>query len=131
MFLFHLKSSFCSRDIQMFVFQSSPFFHPVSHCFRGWSNRNLIVCEIINCLNKNLITYFSWYLGKEKRYDIETLPTDRVLNKTFLWKNHAENVHQTLVPDPLLILVNNPKQPVHARNYFKSKIVWKRIIKNP
>ena len=25
----------------------------------------------------------------------------------FLWKNHAENVHQKLVPDPFLILVKN------------------------
>ena len=28
-----------------------------------------------------------------------------------------------LVPDPFLILVNNPKQPLHARNYFKNKII--------
>ena len=36
-----------------------------------------------------------------------------------------------LVADPLLILVNNPKQPLCARNFFKSKIFWKRTIKNP
>ena len=30
--LFHVKSSFCSRDIQIFVFPSSPLFLPVSHC---------------------------------------------------------------------------------------------------
>ena len=41
---------------------------------------------------------------------------------TFLWKNHAENMHQKLVPDPIFILVNNPKQPLHARNSFKNKI---------
>ena len=34
-FLFHLKSSFCSRDIPIFVFSSSPLFFPVSRCFRG------------------------------------------------------------------------------------------------
>ena len=34
-FLFHVKSSFCSRDIQIFTFPSSPLFLPVSHCFRG------------------------------------------------------------------------------------------------
>ena len=28
---------------------------------------------------------------------------------TFLCKNHVENMHQKLVP--LLILINNPKQP--------------------
>ena len=43
---------------------------------------------------------------------------------TFLCKNHA-NVHQKLVPDPFLILVNNPKQPLHARNSFKNKVFWK------
>ena len=30
-------------------------------------------------------------------------------------EDHAENVHQTLVPDPSFILVHNPKQPLHAR----------------
>ena len=85
--LFHLKSSFCSRDIQIFVFLSSPLFLPVSHCFRGWWKINLKVCDVINCLNKNLITHFVWYLKKEKRYDIETLSIDRVLNKEhFYWK---------------------------------------------
>ena len=44
------------------------------------------------------------------------------LIETFLWENHAENVHQKLVPDSFLILVNNPKQPLHARNSFKKKI---------
>ena len=42
----------------------------------------------------------------------------------------CKNVLQKLVPDPFLILVNNPKQPLHARNYFKNKIFWK-IIKKP
>ena len=40
----------------------------------------------MNCLNKNL-THFVWYLKKEKRYDIETLSVDRVLNKEHIyWK---------------------------------------------
>ena len=34
-FLFHLKSCFRSRDIQIFVFSSSPYFSAVSHCLRG------------------------------------------------------------------------------------------------
>ena len=46
-------------------------------------------------------------------------------------ENHAENVHQKLVPDPFLILVNDPKQPLHAINHFKNKTFWKRIIKKP
>ena len=41
---------------------------------------------------------------------------------TFLWKNHVENFHQKLVPDPFSILVNNLKQPLHAKNLFENKI---------
>ena len=81
MFLFHLKSSFCSWDIQIFVYSSSPLFFRVSHCFRGWFKKNLKVCDIITCLNKDLITHFVWYLEKEIRCDIETLSIDRELNK--------------------------------------------------
>ena len=81
LFLFHLKSSFRSRNIQIFVFLSSPLFLPVSHCFRDWSNINLKVYDIINCLKKILIINFVLYLQKEKRYDIETLSIDIVLNK--------------------------------------------------
>ena len=80
-FLFHLKRSFRSRDIQVFVSPSSLLFLPVSHCFRGRSKINLKVYDIINCLTKNLITHFVWYLETEKRYDTKTLSIDRVLNK--------------------------------------------------
>ena len=37
--------------------------------------------DVINCLNKNFITHFVWYLKKEKQYDIETLVIDTVSNK--------------------------------------------------
>ena len=80
-FLFHLKSSFHSRDIQFFLFLSSSLFLPVSYCLRGWSKINLKVNDVINCLNKVLIIHFVWYFEKEKRYDIETLSIDRALNK--------------------------------------------------
>ena len=80
-FLFHLKSSFRSQDIQIFVFSSSPLFLPVSHCFIGWVEENLKVYEVINCLNKNLITHFVLYLEKEIRCDIETLSIDGHLRK--------------------------------------------------
>ena len=42
---------------------------------------NLTVYDVINCLNKNLITHFVLELEKEKRYDTETLSIDKVLNK--------------------------------------------------
>ena len=79
-FLFHLKSSFHSRDIQIFVHLSSSLFFPVSHCFRGWLTKNLKVYDAINCLNKNLITHYVWHLEKAISCDIETLSIDRVLN---------------------------------------------------
>ena len=41
--------------------------------------------------------------------------------KNIFTENYAEN-GQKLVPDLFIILVNNPKQPLHARNYFKSRI---------
>ena len=84
-FLFHLKSSFRSCDISLFVFSSSLLFFPVSHCFRGWSKKNLEVYDIISCLNKNLITHFVWYLEKEIRHDIESLSINRVLNKAHFY----------------------------------------------
>ena len=85
-FLFHLKSSFRSRDIQFFLFLSSPLFLPVSHYLRSWSKINLKVYDAINCLNKMLITQFVWYLENEKRYDIEPLSIDRVLNKEHFYE---------------------------------------------
>ena len=40
----------------------------------------------------------------------------------FSWKNDDEkldeNMYQKLVPDPYLILVNNPKQLWHAKKFF-------------
>ena len=78
-FLFHLESSFRSRDIQILVYSS--VFFPVNHYFRSWFKENIKVYDVINCLNKNLITHSVWYLGKEIKYDIEILTIDRVLNK--------------------------------------------------
>ena len=63
-YLFHLKSSFRSRDIQIIVFPFPPLFSPVSHCFGGWYKKNLKVYDDINCLNKKL-THFVWYLEKK------------------------------------------------------------------
>ena len=130
--MFLRKSSFHSRDIQIFVFQPSPLFLPVSHCSSAWSKINLkIYDDVINCLSMNLIIHFVWYLEKEKKVSCWNFGHWYSIKKgTFLWKNHAENVHQTQVPDPFFILVNNPKQSLHTRNYFKNKIFWKGINKS-
>ena len=77
--------------------------------------KNLKIYDVINCLHKNLITYFVWHLEKEIRCDIETLPIDRELNM----KNHAENMYQKLAPDPFLIY------------FFQTQsLLMEKIIKN-
>ena len=81
MFFVSSKKLFSFSRYAIFCISAFPFFLSVSHCFRGWSKINLKVCDIINCLNKNSIAHFVWYLEKEKRYDIETLSIDRVLNE--------------------------------------------------
>ena len=81
MFFILSKSSFCSRDTKFFVFPSSSSFSSCGHCHRGCLKINVEFYDVINCLNKNLITHFVWYLANEKKYDIETLSIDRVLNK--------------------------------------------------
>ena len=68
LFSFSRYSNFCIFDF--------PAFFPVSHCFRGWSKKNL---------NKNLVTHFVWYLEKEIRCDVENLSIDRELNKEHLY----------------------------------------------
>ena len=126
-FLFHLKTFFCCRDIQIFVFSSSPLFSPVQRCLGGWSMINHKVYDVIICLNKNLRTHFAWYLGKEKRYGTETLPIDRVLNKAHVYGK----IMQKMCTKNFLLLVNISKQPLHARNYFENKTFWKIITKKP
>ena len=37
---------------------------------------------------------------------------------------------EKLVPDLSIILVNNPKQPLHTRNYFKSRIFERGLSKS-
>ena len=104
-FLFHLKSSFRSRDIQIFVFPSPSIFLPAGHCFRRWIKINLGYYDVINCLNKNLITHFVWYLEKEKRYDIEALSLDRVLNKEDVMEKSCRKFAPEASPRPLFHFV--------------------------
>ena len=125
----HEKKFFSSKkllSIEIFkpLYFHLPLFFPISHCFRGWSKKRLKVNDIDNifCLiywEKNKV-WWNW----NSAHWIE-------LNKEhFLQNNHAEIVHQNLAPDSSLILLNNPKQPLHARNSFRNKVFWKRIIKS-
>ena len=74
--LFHQKSSFRSQDNQIFVYSSSPLFFPVSHCARGWFKKNLKVHDVMNCLNKNLITHYAWYSNNSNSQDWRYIPSD-------------------------------------------------------
>ena len=85
--------------------------------------------KVVNCLNKNLITRFIWYIKKE-RCDIETFVNWQVIKiRSICMKKYAENMRQKLLPGPFLILVNNWKHPLHARNFFTNQILWITIIK--
>ena len=85
----------------MFVFLFFPFFLPVGHCFRGWLKINPKVHDAINCLNKNSIKHFVWYLEKEKRYDIETLSIDGVSDKEHFYTKLCRKCAAKASPRPL------------------------------
>ena len=40
-------------------------------------------------------------------------------------------MHQNLVPDSFVILLTNPKQPLHARNSFIKKDILKEDYQKP
>ena len=107
-FLFHLKTSFHCQDIQTLVFPSSPLFFPVSHWLRGWWKK----MDDGWCINKSLITNFVWYLENEIRlnFELEFCQLIEYYVRDIFMENDAKNVHQKLVLDPFLVLVNNPKQ---------------------
>ena len=90
-FLFHLESYLFSRYSKK-IFLSFLLFLPVGHCFGGWLKRNLNIHHVINCLNKNSITHFVWYLEKEKRYDIETLSIDGVSDKEHFYRKIMQKI---------------------------------------
>ena len=92
MFFISSRKLFCSRDIQIFVFLSFPLFLPVGHCFWGWLKRNLNIHHVINCLSKNSITHFAWYLEKEKRYGIETLTIDEISDEEHFYRKIMQKI---------------------------------------
>ena len=77
---------FILEIIRFLHFRFFLYFLLWAYCFRGWSNINRRVFDVISCLNNNLITYFVWYLHKEKRYTIETFSVDRILNKEHFYE---------------------------------------------
>ena len=118
LFLFSRYSNFCISDF--------PSLFLLGHCFRGWSKINLKAYDIINCLNKNLIIHFVWYLEKEKRYDTEPLAT--VLNNTVLNKKHfygkiMEKMYTKPSRWPLFYFGKLPKTATACKKFF-----WKQDI---
>ena len=81
MFFYFIKKALFVLEIFKFLYFLLPLFFPVNHCLRGWSKKSLKIYDVINCLKKNLITYFVWYLEREIRCDIEVLSINRELNK--------------------------------------------------
>ena len=53
------------------------------------------------------------------------LSIDRVVNKEHFSGNHAENVHQKLVPNPFLILANNKKTAIACKKLFQKYDILK------
>ena len=52
-----------------------------------------------------------------------------MLNKNIFMEKLYTKCAQKASPDPVSILVNNPKQQLHARNSFKSKIFKRGLSK--
>ena len=125
-FLFNQKSSFCSQVNQVFFYFRPSIFYSLSALLQRMIN--LKVYDTIMCLNKNSIKIFCliswegkkvWHWNFVRRWSIK--------KGTFLY---AENMQQKLVPDIFIILVNNPKQPLHARNFFKVRFFERRLSKS-
>ena len=54
----------------------------------------------------------------------ETLSIDKILNKEHFYRNHAENVHQKLVPDPINLQVMKQVKKNSFISYVLSDQVW-------
>ena len=115
-FLFNLLSSFRSRDI--FVFPSSALFLPVTHCLRASSKINLKVYDVINCLNKNLITHFAWYLRRKKVMTLKLWP----LRQYYIRNTFMEKPNRKCAPkaSPILLFYfgKQPKTANPCKKFF-------------
>ena len=85
-FFISSKKLFSFSRYSNFLFLSSRFFSPVSHCLEAWSKKNVKIHDVISCLNKNFIRHCIWYLEKETRCNIETLSIGRELNKEHFYE---------------------------------------------
>ena len=79
---------------------------------------NIKVYDVIKGLNKNLITHFVLYLGKEKKYGIETLSIDRVLNKEHFCGKTCRKCATKASLRPLFDFVKEPKTAIVCKKFF-------------
>ena len=117
-FLFCLKGSFHSRDIHIFVFPPSPLFLPLSHCLRAQSKINLKVYDVINRLNKNLITHFVSYLEKEKDMKLKLWPLIQYYKRNIFMKKSFRQCAPKASPIPLFYFSKQPKTAIACKNFF-------------
>ena len=85
---------------------------------RASSKINLKVYDVINCLRKNLITHFVWYLEKEKKYHVETLAIDTVLNKEHFYGKSCRKCVPNASPRPLFYFGKEPKTAIACKKLF-------------
>ena len=116
LFSFSRYSNFC-----IFAF---PYFSPCQSLLESLIQYK--DSDFVNCLNKNLIIHFVWYLEKEKRYDTEPLAT--VLNNTVLNKKHfygkiMEKMYTKSSRWPLFYFGKLPKTATACKKFF-----WKQDI---
>ena len=93
------------------------------------TEEDLKVYEVINCLNKNLIPHFVWYLEKGKRYDIETVSIDRIWNKKHFCES-CRKFTSKVSPIPLCSFGKKLKTAIAYKESFKNKIFKKSYQKD-
>ena len=118
MFFISSKKLFLFSRYLNFCISISHLFLLVSHCFRAWSKINLKVYDDINCLNKNLITRFVWYLENEERYDIVTMSIDRVLNRKHFYGKVMQKICTKSWSQTPFYFAKQPKTAIACKKFF-------------
>ena len=126
---FHFIVSFLRYS--NFCISIFPSFFPVSHYFRRCLKKNLKVYDVINCLNKNFNKTFCLISSEGKKiWKWNFVNWWSFKYGTFLWKNHAENKHQKLVPVSFLILINNQNSQCMQELLLKIKYFERGLSKH-
>ena len=103
-----------------------------------WKNILSIPCkDVMTIKNEIYLKFnfvkshnFAWYLEKEKRYHVETLAIDLILNKEHFYGRPCRKCAPNASPRPLFYFGTQPKTAIACKNFLKNKIFWKAIKKN-